>query len=291
MSESPDALRIDPDERRATARRPGHARLFAGALLVGVVAAAATWWWLQPAPEAPPASSGVEPPPAAAPSQAGPRPPVDPTAGEPPLAAADLEPALAQLLGDPAANALLHTDGFARRVVATIDNLGRSYAPASLWPVAPAPGRFQVAAGPDGPVIAPSNAARYDRLVRLADGLDPAATIRLYRRLHPLLQAAYGELGFPGQPLNDRVVEVIDLLLATPEPAAPPRVQLTEVKGPVPGQRPWVRYEFADAWLEGLAAGQKILVRVGPDHARVLKRKLAALRQALLAPPTEAAAR
>ncbi|MCC2673139.1 MAG: hypothetical protein K0R58_86, partial [Ramlibacter sp.] len=68
----------------------------------------------------------------------------------------------------------------------------------------------------------------------------------------------------------------------TPEPGAPPEVRLTEVKGPIPSTRPWVRYEFADPQLEALSAGQKVLVRVGPENARPLKQKLRALRQQLV---------
>jgi hypothetical protein len=55
-------------------------------------------------------------------------------------------------------------------------------------------------------------------------------------------------------------------------------VQLTQVKGPVPSERPWVRYEFADPRLESLTAGQKILLRMGPENARQLRQKLAEFR-------------
>jgi hypothetical protein len=47
-----------------------------------------------------------------------------------------------------------------------------------------------------------------------------------------------------------------------------------------------VRYEFVDPQLQSLAAGQKILLRVGPANERRLKAKLAQLRAALLAPDT-----
>lgn len=62
---------------------------------------------------------------------------------------------------------------------------------------------------------------------------------------------------------------------------------MTEVKGPIPSPRPWVRYEFVDPRLEGLADGQKILLRIGPEHATRLKAWLRALREALTraAPP------
>ena len=60
------------------------------------------------------------------------------------------------------------------------------------------------------------------------------------------------------------MVEVIDHLLATPEPApGAPLVQLTEVKGSVPSTQPWLRYEFADPQLQSLSSGQRILLARG----------------------------
>jgi hypothetical protein len=54
------------------------------------------------------------------------------------------------------------------------------------------------------------------------------------------------------------------------------------VKGPISSTSPWTRYEFVDAGLERLAAGQKILLRVGPDNRKVLKAKLGQIRRQLL---------
>ena len=97
-------------------------------------------------------------------------------------------------------------------------------------------------------------------------------------RMYPLLQRAYEELGYPRRYFNDRLVEVIDVLLATPQVNEPVRLRLVEVKGPIASERPWVRYEYADPALESLTAGQKILLRMGPENARRLKAKLAELR-------------
>jgi Protein of unknown function (DUF3014) len=44
-------------------------------------------------------------------------------------------------------------------------------------------------------------------------------------------------------------------------------------------------YEFADSTLEDLSAGQKILVRSGPDNERRIKAKLREIRKALTAEP------
>jgi hypothetical protein len=46
-----------------------------------------------------------------------------------------------------------------------------------------------------------------------------------------------------------------------------------------------VQYEYADPKLEALTAGQKVLVRMGPDNARAVKTKLRELRSALIGLP------
>jgi len=269
--------------------------LLAFATLV-VVSVLALWLWSSPReqappppPEAPPAASTPAQVPAARPAASAPlHYPV--AADEQPLNAQEISAAVAGLVGSKAAATFLRTDDFARRFAATVDSLGREMSPSSVWPVLPAPGRFLVEERAEGSVIAPENAARYTPLVLLAGTIDVRAAAGLYRRMYPLLQQAYRELGFGERYLNDRVISVIDLLLATPEPAEPVRVELLQVRGPVPSLQPWVRYQFVDPELEALAAGQKILVRVGPVNQRRLKSMLAGLRKELTAPAEPAAA-
>jgi hypothetical protein len=262
-------------------------------LLAGAVA---VWYWPYEAePPATPPSSPVlgtlaEPTPAA-PVASGVAPPAAPVTAEaatepgpePPMTASDIAPALAELIGGKAVQSFLHIDDFARRFVATVDNLGRSHAPPLMWPVNPTEGRFTVEERDGATVASPDNSLRYTPFVLLVETVDIARTVRLYRRMTPLLQRAYTDLGYPGRSFDARLVEVIDLLLATPSTPEPLKVQLTEVKGSVPSVRPWVRYEFADPALESLAAGQKILMRVGPVNQRRLKAKLVEIRAAMLA--------
>jgi hypothetical protein len=294
MNAEPE-LRADRDHTPATRPDRTIAILLVLAALV-VASVLVLWLWStaserQPAPpapvtQAPPAQeqAPVPQPPASAPVQY----PV--AAEEQPLQAEEIPAALGGLLGTKAAATFLQTDNFARRFAATVDSLGREHSPSRTWPVLPPPGHFLVEERPDGTVIAPENAARYTPLVLLAGTIDIPAAVHLYRRMYPLLQQAYRELGFGERYLNDRVVEVVDLLLATPEPPESPRVDLLPVKGPVPSLQPWVRYQFVDPSLESLGAGQKILVRVGPVNQRRLKTMLAALRKELTAPAVPAAA-
>lgn len=259
------------------------------ALLLLAIAAGAWWLWPhapqpQPAPvQAAPAQPAVPDVAQPAPVPAGPRYPVpaEPAqalTGEPALLAA-----LEELVGRPAMQRFLQTGNFAQRVVATIDNLGREHAPVSMWPVMPTPGRFMVDEDTGTPHIAVANGARYDSFVAFAASLDAQRVVDLYRRLYPALQQAWRELGMGDRYLNDRVIEVIDLLLATPDPVYAPEVVLTEVKGPYPPARPWTRYEYADRQWESLSSGQKILLRVGADNRQRLKAKLREIRRLLVA--------
>jgi hypothetical protein len=190
--------------------------------------------------------------------------------------------ALSNLLGKNTTKRFILLDEFPRRVVATIDGLGRPKASPTLWPVHRTPGRFTVIEAGEGYVIAPSNAKRYTALVGVAERVNAQRAADLYLRMYPLLQRAYEELGYPNGYFNDRLIEVIDLLLATPEAGDRAKLQLTEVKGPMGSKRPWVRYEYADPALESLSAGQKILLRVGATNERKLKAKLVQFREAIL---------
>lgn len=289
-SETDQDFRPDAEEMRRYAqqrkRRP--ATILFLLLLILALIAGGWWWWRsqqQPAPqEAPRVSAAPPAAPASTTASAGPRYPLQIPEGTAALTPADIEPALVELLGRRAVASFVETNDFPRRVVATVDNLGRASAPVAAWPVHPTPDRFLVQQQPDGTLIAAENATRYTPFVLLVGTLDVKRVVELYRRMYPLLQDSYREQGFGNRNFNDRVIEVIDLLLATPEPAQPPRVQLTEVKGPYQLERPWVRYRYADPALESLSAGQKILVRVGPVNERRLKHKLQELKDELLAP-------
>jgi hypothetical protein len=268
-------------------------RLSYGLTAVSIAAAlgAGTWYWLQQSkPEVPP-----PPPPKAAEVKAPALPPAPPPAILHPIeAAAPAElPALAEsdkfvtsalneLFGQKAVLTLLQTDGFVRRVVATVDNLARAHAAPRPWPVNPMPGKFAVT---PGNVIKPNNDERYTAFVLLVESVDTAKAVALYVRLYPLFQRAYVELGYPDKYFNDRLVEVIDTLLATPVPLAALKVQLTEVRGEIKSERPWVRYEFADPALQALASGQRMLLRSGAVNERRLKAKLTEIHRLVAGAP------
>lgn len=155
-----------------------------------------------------------------------------------------------------------------RRIVVTVDNLPRERFARRLSPVKSVEGRLLVSGDGDDLVISADNRERYAPYVTLAEAVDIRYLAALYARFYPLFQQAYQELGYPQGYFNDRLVAVLDHLLATPEPAGPLRVV-----------QPKVLYQFADPELERLSAGQKILVRMGPDNAARVKARLRELRR------------
>jgi len=269
-------------------------------IVLALAAAALYFFWLRP--EAPkPKPPPPEPPRAAAPPAVPEAPPAPPPIQHPieraqpetpapaappplpPLAESDkvIQEILLGLVGRDSVLKFLNVSDYIRRFVATVDNLPRKRAPVRAWPVNPTPGRFVAAGSGDAITLSAENFKRYEPFVRLVESVDSGRAVALYVRFYPLIQEAYEELGYPGKYFNDRLIEVIDHLLATPDLADPARLTLPRLEGSIKLDRPWVLYEYSDPELEARSAGQKILVRMGFDNAARLKVKLRDLRSKL----------
>ena len=202
-----------------------------------------------------------------------PLPPLDDSDGYFELELSDVfGPGVAELLVD---GALIE------KFVATIDNLPRKAVAEQIRPVERISGPFAVD-GQDGSgeyTMNPANFDRYDLLVTMLARADRDALVDVYRRFYPLFQEAYVNLGYPNAYFNDRVVEVIDHLLATPEVEAPVRLV-----------RPNVLYEFEDPELEALSAGQKLLIRMGNEHRVRVEQFLEETRERIAATPERTSA-
>jgi len=248
--------------------------------VIGVVAGG-YYAWRQLAVEPTPPPEVIAPPPVAAAGPAIAHPVTPPTdaATLPGLDASDAAVAdeLAGLLGRERYESLVLGDDLVRRLTATIDNLPREKVATRLRPLKPIDSPF-VASGEEGAyTLGPDNYVRYEPYVALVEALDSGDVAALYTRLYPLFQQAYAELGNLDGYFNDRVVEVIDHLLATPE-----------IQGPIPLSRPGVMFQFADPALESRSAGQKFLLRMGPDNAARIKDKLRGLRARIASQPPPA---
>lgn len=217
----------------------------------------------------------LDPAPAAAPNAY----PIDavpalPDASDAPLPALDQSDAeamaaLAAAAGGADLNAFLRLEFLLPRLVATIDALPRSTVTQNVYAARPVAGTLGVATRDGSTWLDPGNEARYTAAVALFEAVDSRQLVSAYVRFYPLLQQAYRDLGVPDRQFNDRLVEVIDHLLAAPAPAGP--LELV----PVPDKPRWA---FADPALEGASVGHKAMIRLGPAQAERVKAKLRGLR-------------
>ena len=216
------------------------------------------------APTAPDAESSehhpIESPPAAEPLPA--------------LAESDapLQQSLSRIFGSSLDRYLVPRD-LVKNFVVTIDNLPRKKTSVQMWPVKPLGGELSTS-GRDELALSDANYERYKPLVKLAASADTEQLVALYKRFYPLFQDAYVDLGYPEGYFNNRLIEVIDHLLETPE-----------VDGPVKLVQPGVFYEFADPSLESRSSGQKLLLRMGADNAASVKLKLRDIRREIAQRP------
>jgi len=178
---------------------------------------------------------------------------------------------------------LFELQDFPRRLVATVDNLGGSQATSRLWPVKPVAGKFAVQGSDDSKTVSSDNGLRYTGYVLMLENVDMSALADAYVRSYPALQQAYEDLGYPNRYFNDRFVQVIDQLLATPEPDAAVKVHLPTLGDAVRSQRPWVLYEFDDPAFQTLSSGQKLMLRIGIVNERRVKAKLKEFRRLITA--------
>jgi hypothetical protein len=222
----------------------------------------------------------VDTPPPAASTQPSQRPapvaPAEPTERSVPLppldeSDADVQGGLTELVGSDAIAQFLAPERIVRNIVVTIDNLPREKAALQQRPIKPTSGEF-IAGGPEeARVLAPENYARYTPFVSVVQRVDAKTLVALYRGLQPLFQQSYEELGNPNGFFNTRLLEVIEHLLETPE-----------VRQPIRLVQPSVYFRYADPQLEELSAGQKVLIRMGPENAAIIKAKLREIQAELI---------
>jgi hypothetical protein len=183
-----------------------------------------------------------------------------------------LKEALEQLFPGEKYGAFLIFDHFIQRFVLMVDNLTHRSLPVDRLPTRPAPGQFKALGEEGHQVINPKNYRRYTPFVHFVDALNTKDLVAVYVHFYPLFQKAYRQLGYPTGYFNDRLIEVIDHLLATPE-----------IHRPIRLVQHVLHYKFADPALESLSAGQKIMIRMGSDNSAKIKKKLREIRRELIA--------
>lgn len=266
--------------------------------VLAVVLALAIWWWQSgltpfwerflgdgtpPAPlrsDLPPERPALPPQPPAPVAEAVIEHPLPPEINDLPAEplplleqsdAAVRDALAAQLPGVPMGR-FTNMQDYVRRFVITVDNLPREIVPSQMSMFQRVPDPLVIDRQANGVMtLSARNWARYGPMIGFFESLDPATVVRLYARFYPLMDQEYKTLGFPEGRFHDRVIFAIDDMLAAPRP-----------EGPVELVQPRVLYEYADPALRALSAGQKVMIRVGPDNADRLKALLRRWRAQLL---------
>ncbi len=251
--------------------------LIGAAVGLGIAIVAGGYYWhsrhaAPAAPEAAPAAPAAAP----APAIEHPLPAADTSKGPLPDLG-DSDKPFGDALKDSSGGSLasfLVPDNLIRNIVVTVDNLPRQKVAVSRRPIVPAPGTLVAKGDELHATLSAQNFQRYAPMIDVLRGLDMKRVAAVYLRFYPLFQKAFQDLGYPNDYFNDRLVKVIDGLMVTPQ-----------VTGPIDLVRPNVMYLFADPALESRPAGQKLLIRMGPENAQVVKQKLSELRALIAAAP------
>jgi hypothetical protein len=165
---------------------------------------------------------------------------------------------------------VLIIENFINRFVIAIDNASAKIIPANMSPIQLAPGRLIIKSSVKNIEISEENYKRYDQYLALAEAGDLKSIVLYYRKMYPLFQTAYKSQGEDGY-FNDKLIEVIDLILSTPEP-----------KNPIKLYYSTSQYEYIDPKLESLPAIQKIIIRMGPQKEKKIKLYFRELRHLLI---------
>jgi hypothetical protein len=158
-------------------------------------------------------------------------------------------------------------DDLVQRFSVLLDNATRGD-----WPYPPRrflkPSRRFVVVERDGRLYAdPRNATRFDADLDLLENIEPAAAVRLFNTIAPLIDSALRNLGRPVSSA-ETILEAIDWVLEAPA-----------VHGDFELIQPSVFYEYADPAIESLAPLEKQLLRLGPNNLKRLKAYLVRLRE------------
>lgn len=240
--------------------------------IVGALLGAA--WLLWPSRGAPPpAPSQV----AATPVQ---EPPPPQESAAPPASPQDAHSMLEAVSGNPIYRRWLAVGDLVRRWAIVTDNAAEGVTPrkqlAFLDPGSP----FSVERRGDKRVIAAESYARYDGFADAVASVDAQAVADVYRRLHPVLEGTYRELGYPDASLDRVTARALRRILAAPVREGD--VVVVEEEGL------WL---FGDPALERLPQVEKHFLRMGPRNTRLLQAKAREIQEALDLPAEAAKAR
>ncbi len=181
---------------------------------------------------------------------------------------------LGRLLQERAIERWLESQDLVRRFVAAVNAIADGESPRASLPFLAPEGAFAVRREGERTFVDERSYARYAPFTLTLRALDPKACAAAYARLSPLLESAHAEIGRPGTTFAAALGRAIGRL-----------VRVSVPQGALAVESPKVLYQFADPALESLPAAEKQLLRLGPENARALQEKLAAVAAAIGLPP------
>jgi len=155
-----------------------------------------------------------------------------------------------------------------RRFVAAIDNVANGMSPRPQLDFFSPKGEFQTVKRGKDYILDPETFRRYDDIADVFLSLDTEESVKLYRRLKPLFQRAYKDLGYPEEDFDKTLFRAIVELLKVPI-----------IEWDIKLNKDVVTYTLADPKLEGMSDAQKHLIRMGYENVHIIQEKLRELAQ------------
>ncbi len=174
------------------------------------------------------------------------------------------------LSGRPELTRWLRSGSLLRKFVAAVDNIANGQSPRQHIDFFQVEDEFPVLERDGTWYMDPEGYGRYDVVAGVFDSLDTQATIGLYRRLTPVLQSTYRDLGYPEGNFRATLMRAIEELLGVPI-----------IEGDVALEEKLESYAMSSRQLEALSQAQKHLLRMGPRNVRLIQAKLRELRSLL----------
>lgn len=179
---------------------------------------------------------------------------------------------LSSVYSGTSASPLFVNQDLIRKFVVFVDNaakgdLMQKHAPVSA-PVEP----IKVVAADDNTyTLDASSFKRYDPYVSLLSMVSTDTLMDNLKKYQPLMDDAYEEIGYSNEAFVDKLIDAIDVALATP-------LIEKEIKLIAPS----AMYQYADPQLEALPEIQKLLIRMGPKNQMKVQARLEQIRAELV---------
>jgi hypothetical protein len=241
------------------------------ALAAVVLASGVIWYRLRPREQAVPPPAAAAP----APAEAAAAPPAETAIALPALDASDalVRELVARLSAHSSWAGWLVGEDLVRRFVAAVMQVAEGKIPAREARVLAPPGVFRTRVEGGRTVADPGNASRFDLAVAAFESVDTVGAARLYAQLGPLFEQAWRELGDPATNFDATLARAVERLTRVPVGDEPIEVVAAGAQ-----------WELVDPALASRPPVEKLLLRLGPDHARRVQAKLADLAAAVTGP-------